>query len=109
MPQALLPIIPDGATPINNRISVVRDNGEWTYFCGIAPIFRHPEEDRRSFRMFTAQLVCQGACRQWEIVRTFGVSKNSVKRSVKKYREGGIEAFYQPRQGRGATVMTEEV
>ncbi|MFQ5932760.1 MAG: putative transposase, partial [Nitrospiraceae bacterium] len=109
MPQALLPIIPDGATPINNRISVVRDNGEWTYFCGIAPIFRHPEEDRRSFRMFTAQLVDQGVCRQWEIVRTFGVSKNSVKRSVKKYREGGIEAFYQPRQGRGATVMTEDV
>ena len=60
MPQALLPLIPDGATRINERISVVRDNGEWTCLIGIAPIFRHSEEDRRSFRMFTAQLICQG-------------------------------------------------
>ena len=39
-------------------------------------------------------------------IRSF---QNSVKRSVKKYREEGIEAFYQPRQGRVATVMTEDV
>ena len=107
MPQALLPLIPDGATRINERISVVRENGEW--MVGVAPIFRHPEDDRRSFRMFTAQLVCQGVCRQPEIVRTFGVSANSVKRSVKKYRDDGVQGFYQPRKGRGATVMTEPV
>ena len=109
MPQALLPLIPDGATHISDRISVVRENDEWTYFCGVAPIFRHPEEDRRSFRMFTAQLVCQGVCRQSDIVRIFGVSTNSVKRSVKNYREEGIEGFYRPRKRRGATVMTDDV
>ncbi len=59
--------------------------------------------------MFTAQLVCQGVCRQSDIVRTFAVSTNSVKRSVKKYREEGIEGFYQPRKRRGATVMTDDV
>jgi len=59
--------------------------------------------------MFTAQLACQGVCRQSDIVRTFGVSTNSVKRSVKKYREEGIEGFYQPRKRRGATVMTDDV
>ena len=109
MPQALLPLIPDGATSINDRISVVREDGEWTYFCGVAPVFRHPEKDRRSFRMFTAQLACQGMCRQSDLVRTFGVSTNSVKRSVKKYREEGIESFYQPRKRRGATVMTDDI
>ncbi len=107
--QALLPLIPNGASSINDRISVIRDDGEWTYFCGVDPIFRHPEEDRRSFRMFTAQLVCQGACKPSDITRTFGVSINSVKRSVKKYREDGIESFYQPRKGRGPTVLTDEV
>ena len=109
MPQALLPLIPDGATSLNERISVVRGDGEWTYFCGLAPIFSHAEEDRRSFRMLTAQLVCQGVCRPSDIVCTFGVSANSVKRSVKKYREEGIEAFYQPRKQRGATVLTDDV
>jgi predicted nucleic acid-binding Zn-ribbon protein len=59
--------------------------------------------------MFTAQLVMRGMCQQVDIVRTFGVSKNSVKRSVKKYREEGIEAFYRARRGRGGTVMKAEV
>jgi len=107
--QALLPLIPDGATAINETISVVREGGQWSYFCGIQPVFRHDETDRQSFRMFTAQLVCQGACKQVDIIRTFGVSKNSVGRSVEKYRQEGIVGFYRPRQGRGATVMTADV
>ena len=59
--------------------------------------------------MFTAQLICQSACRQVDIVRAFGVSKQSVIRSVNKYRAGGVKAFYTPRATRGATVMTPEV
>ena len=107
--QALLPLVPDGASSINDHISVVRENGHWTYFCGVDPIFRHREEERQSFRMFTAQLVCQGACKQSDIVRTFGVSVNSVKRSVKKHREEGVGSFFQPRKRRGAPVLTDEV
>ena len=109
MPQALLPLIPHGATPINDLISVVREGQKWTYFFGIQPVFQHPENDRRSFGMFTAQLCCQGACTQAQIVRTFGVSKNSVLRSVEKYRREGTAGFFQPRRGRGPSVMTPEV
>jgi hypothetical protein len=109
IPQALLPLIADGATRISDLISVVRENGRWTYFCGVQPVFQHPENERRSFRMFTAQLICQGACRQVDIVRAFGVSKNSVIRSVDKYRARGVNAFYSPRATRGASVMTPEV
>ena len=104
-----MPLIADGATRISDLISVVRENGQWTYFCGAQPVFQHAENDRRSFRMFTAQLICQGACRQVDIVRAFGVSKNSVIRSVNKYRAGGVKAFYAPRATRGASVMTPEV
>jgi transposase len=109
IPQALLPLIADGAKRINHVISVVRENGQWTYFCGVQPVFQHAENDRRSFRMFTAQLICQGACRLVEITRAFGVSKNSVIRSVNQYRAGGVETFFAPRATRGASVMTPEV
>lgn len=109
MPQALLPMIPQESTPISATISVVRRDGEWSYFCGVMPIFCHAETDRRSFRMFTAQLCCQGVCTQAEIIRSFGVSKNSVMRSVAKYRREGIDGFYQRRKARGGTVMTAEV
>ena len=109
IPQALLPLIPDGATRISDLISVVRENGQWIYLCGAQPLFQHPENERRAFQMLTAQLICVGACRQVDIVRAFGVSKNSVIRSVNKYRAGGVKAFYTPRATRGATVMTPKV
>ena len=109
IPQALLPLIADGATRISDLISVARENDQWIYFCGAQPVFHHAESDSPSFRMFTAQLICQGACRQVEIVRAFGVSKNSVIRSVEKYRAGGAKAFYTPRATRRASVLTPEV
>jgi transposase len=102
-------MIAGGATPITEVFSVVREGKEWTYFYGIQPVFQHAEDDRKSFRMFTAQLCCQGACTQAQIMRTFGVSKNSVLRSTKKFREEGINGFYRPRPGRGPSVMTAEV
>jgi hypothetical protein len=104
-----LPLIADGATRINDLISVVRENGRWIYFCGTQPVFQHAENDRRAFRMFTAQLICQGAFRLTDIVRAFGVSKNSVIRSVNRYRAGGVGAFYSPRTPRGTSVITPEV
>ena len=102
-------MIPDGATAINDMISVVQRDNRWSYFYGVAPVFEHPADDRQSFRMFTAQLCCQGACEQAQIIRAFGVSKNSVIRSVAKYRQEGAKGFFQPRKGRGGTVMTAEV
>jgi transposase len=109
IPQALLPLISQDATRISDLISVVRQDGQWFYFCGTQPVFQHAEADLRSFRMFTAQLCVQRACKQAEILKAFGVSKSSVLRSVNKYREEGIEGFYQPRRARGAPVMTPEV
>jgi len=109
MPQIWLPLVPSGATPINKVMSVVKENGKWFYFCGVNSVFFHEETDLRSFRMFTAQLVCQGVCRQSEIIQTFGVSKNGVSRSVKRYEDGGVNAFFAPRKGRGGSVLTDKV
>jgi transposase len=109
IPQALLPLIPEDATRISDLISVVRQDGQWFYFCGTQPVFQHAEGDLRSFRMFTAQLCVQRACAQAEIIKVFGVSKSSVLRSVNKYREEGIDGFYKPRRARGAPVMTPQV
>jgi len=69
LPQALLPLVPDGATPLNDRISVVCRAGRWTYFCGVEPVFFHDQSEHASFRMFTSQLACQRACKQIEIVK----------------------------------------
>ena len=109
MPQMQLPLIPSGTKSINNVWSVGSSGGKWTYFCGVVPVFFHDAADTRSFRMFTAQMVCSGGCKQSEIRRAFGVSKNSVSRSVAKYEAGGADAFFVPRKGRGGSVITAAV
>jgi len=107
MPQQILPLIPRGATKINGLVSVWRDAEIWTYFLGTYPIYSHRKTDQRMFRLITSQLIDSGACRQVDVIRTFGVSKSSVIRSLNKLRSGGPEAFFVHRRGRrGGKVLT---
>lgn len=110
MPQQILPLIPRGATQINGLVSVWRDEERWTYFIGTYPIYSHDKTDRRMFRLITSQMIDSGACHQVDVIRTFGVSKSSVIRSVNKLRKDGGEAFFVQRRGRrGGKVLTSEV
>jgi transposase-like protein len=59
--------------------------------------------------MITASLVALGRCKQVEIVKAFNVSRNSVSRSVLKYRKHGPAAFFKIRKGHGGTVLTDTV
>jgi transposase len=49
------------------------------------------------------------AAKQSDIIRAFGVTPISVKRSVKTYREKGAKGFYAPRVTRGAAVLVDSV
>ncbi|MCK5711291.1 MAG: helix-turn-helix domain-containing protein [Hyphomicrobiaceae bacterium] len=110
MPQGILPLFADDATPINGLISFQRKHGMVYYFHGCLPLFSHPQDDKASFRMFTSQLYIDGNCKQSEIVKAFGVTSISVKRAVKKYREGGPAAFFQsPHTRRQPRILTDEV
>jgi transposase len=109
MPQMQLPLIPRGTKSINNIWSVDKTDDRVTYFCGINPVFMHDANCLRSFQMFTAQLVSQGACRPIDVIKAFGVTKSSVSRSVAKYKSGGPASFFKARRGRSSNVITEEV
>lgn len=109
MPQAQLPIFPDGVTPINANLAFEKKEGCVTYFNGMMPVFSHKEEDLNTFRMITSQFYVNGNVTQAEICRAFGVNPINVKRAVKKYREQGAAGFYKPRNTRGASVLTPQV
>lgn len=62
------------------------------------------------FKFISSQLIVSGSCRQIEIIKTFGVAKNNVIRSVNKLRTEGAEAFFRPRKvRRQSTVLTQTV
>jgi transposase len=94
VPQLQLPIFPAGVTEINHRIAVQKEASTVWYLHGHLSVFQHAEEDVRSFRMFTSQMIAGGAVKPKEIVKTFGVPMITVKRYMKLYRDQGTEGFY---------------
>ena len=97
MPQLQLPVFPAGAAEINRVIGVQRVEGVVWYIHGHLPVFHHQEQDVRSFRMFTSQMIVNGTVKPKEIAAAFGVPMVTVKRYVKVYRERGAKGFYEPK------------
>ena len=109
MSQIQLPLFPAGVTQITSVLAFSKEDGRVTYFNGSMPVFVHDEDDLASFRMITAQFFINGNATQAEIMRAFGVSKISLKRAVKRYREEGPKGFYQLQKRRGPAVLTPAV
>lgn len=109
MPQMYLPIFPEGSTNITATLAFIKKDNQITYFNGHMPVFTHSEDDINSFKMITCQFVVSGAIRQRDIVKTFGVKSNFVKRAVKQYRAEGPSSFYKPRRRGGPSVFTAPV
>lgn len=105
-----LPVFPAGVTEINSRIAVQQEGGVVWYLHGHLPVFQHEEQDVRSFRMFTSQMIVGGTVKPKEIVQAFGVPMVTVKRYMKLYRDRGAKGFYEakPRHS-SASVLKGEV
>src|SRR6185437_4290339 len=67
MPQLQLPIFPKGLTCITEDLAFQQEDGKVVYFHGLLPVFQHDQEDLKSFRMFTSQLIANGTVRQRDI------------------------------------------
>jgi transposase len=93
--QLLLPLFSSDIRLISSLIGVKQVDGMVHYFMNGVPIRTHYKEDLRAFRCFTASLVCNHLCKQTEIQQCFGVSPDSVQRSVKLYRKKGEAGFYE--------------
>ena len=105
MPQLQLPIFPAGVTEINSRIAVQKESGRVFYLHGHLPVFQHEEQDVRSFRMFTSQMIEGGTVKPKEIVKTSGVPMITVKRYMKLYRELGSRGFYEAKPRRSSASV----
>jgi len=107
MIQVQLPMFQKETTRINDYLAFSNEDDHVFYFNGFMPIFSHKKDDLASFRMFTSQLYVNGNCKQVDIVKAFGVTSISVKRGVKKYKEGGPSSFFgKKKQIRKPRVLT---
>jgi transposase len=109
MPPVQLPFFPEGVTHITPLLAFCLEDGRVTYFNGNMPVFAHDPGDIATFRMITAQFCVNGATKQAEIAKAFGIPLVTVKRAVKRYRQQGPKGFYAQRKTRGPAVLTAAV
>ena len=112
MGQEILPLFIEGENNINKKISYEKsshDNNIYYYlYCN--PVAFHRIDDHIQFKIVTSQIIMNGHCKNIEIVKAFGVSEISVKRSVKKLRTQGVEGFYKTRNTRkGGTILIPDI
>jgi len=105
MPQVQLPVFPAGCREINANLAFERREEQIIYFNGHLPVFTHQAADLQSFRLFTTQLIVNGTATQGQIVAAFGVPLTTVKRYVKRYRQGGSKAMFAPPKRRQGTKL----
>jgi transposase len=108
MAQVQLPLFPSGTTLITPELAFERRDNQVMYFNGHLPVFTHAVDDLSSFRMFTSQLIINGTASQGQIVKAFGVPLVTVKRGVKRYRQGGAKPFFSAPAKRAGHRLTPE-
>ena len=100
--------LPD-ATPIGDRYAMQTRDGFTYYFFNLEPFDCHPADDRRALLLRAARLHVVSGVPQADIMAAFHLSRPTVARAVKRYRERGEDAFFEPRRGRGRTVVDDEM
>ena len=100
--------LPD-ATPIGDSYAMQTRDGFTYYFFNLQPFDCHPADDRRAMLLRAAKLHVVSGVRQADIMDAFLLSRPTVARAVKRYRERGEDAFFEPLRRRGRTVVDAEM
>ena len=79
---------------ITPTLGVRELEGSVYYLHSGMPIFSHEQNDLQKFRYITSNLLVQGLCKNVDIVRTFHVSTDSVRRWKKRLIEQGEASFF---------------
>lgn len=109
MGQLLLPIFPFDTQMITITLGVREQNGIVYYLHSGMPIFSHESGDLTMFRYITSNLLLQGLCKNQDIVDTFHVSIDSVRRWKRRLKEEGEEVFFgtETRHGRSHKLLPD--
>ncbi len=93
---------------IGNRYSMQTEHGITSYFLYLDAIDQHPANDLNERKLRIAKFADMKVAKQSEIAAAFGVSRTTVHRSLKLYREQGSGGFFLPRQGRGRVTLNAD-
>ena len=100
--------LPD-ATPIGDRYAMQTRDGITYYFFNLEPFDCHRADDRHALLLRAAKLHVVSGVPQADIMAALRISRPTLARALRRYRERGEDAFFEPRRGRGRTVVDAEM
>jgi len=110
MGDTLFPIYPAETRMINSTIGIKTVGEKVIYFNSGGPIYEHFKDDYQNFRFISSQMIGLKQVQQVEIINFFKVSKESVIRWSKKYKEKGAKGFFGTKKvSKRGNVLTEPV
>ena len=106
-PVDVLPFQPPQATPIGHVWSMLEANGWTSYMRYLDVVDGHPSDDKPARLRRMAQIAHTRHATQLEIAQAFGVTRMTVHRALRTWREHGEAGFRQARQPRRRTALDE--
>ncbi|MCK9351146.1 MAG: hypothetical protein M0P44_08020 [Clostridiales bacterium] len=108
MPQLFLPGFPDGASKIGSYVSVLKKEGRVIYFVGCDNYFSHKVDDKAGLQHAITTLISNRHMRATDVEDSaLGIPHRTLMHWIRQYDEKGPGSFYEPRQVRGGSVITE--
>jgi len=109
MLQMPMPLLPEGAKPINDHIAVFHDEGEVIFFNASCAIFKCSDNDRYGIRLAQGVLCSANAVKPAQLARALGLNRSTVCRNKAAYERGGAQALLiNKSSNRGGYKLDEE-
>ena len=93
MLQRPIPLLPEGAKPINDHIAVFNSEGEIIFLNATCAIFKCSDNDQYGIRLAQGVLCSANAVRPAQLARALGLNRSTVCRNKAAYEQGGAQAL----------------
>ena len=108
MLQRSIPLLPEGAKPVNTNIAIFCSQGEITFFNASCAIFKCSEDDRYGIRLAHGILCASNIVRPAQLARALGVIRSTVSRNKAIYEHSGAQALVNDKSNRSAYKLDGE-
>jgi hypothetical protein len=93
MLQKPIPLLPEGAKPVNEHIAIYYEKGEITFLNASFGIFKCSDKDQYGLRLAQGVLCSANAVKPAQLARALGLNRSTVSRNKAAYERGGAQAL----------------
>jgi hypothetical protein len=108
MIQKFLPLLPEGAEPVNNNLAILRRQGEILFFNGYCPMLKCSELDPYDLRLAQGVLCSAQIVKPAQLAKVLGINRSTVSRNKAIYENGGPVALMVDKANRSAYKLDQK-